>query len=190
MCHLDNLQTYYPLEVVLAHSIDINWTEKYVGKSWQAVPNPPASYNCGELLRHVYLDMFNYDAHKIEADANSLKSSLKAFSPSLFGLRALREDEQPREFDIVFFARSKYFDHCGVLADTQDGLMVLHCLQSCGVVLESQNENLTHGFKKLEAYRLINEEVQILIMKYQENKYLKQATILINSPFRVAIPIH
>jgi hypothetical protein len=130
-----------------------NWFENYVGKPWQANPKPPDSYNCGELLKSVYRDLFNIEEMEIKADAMKLSECVKAFQSRLFGLIPLKELDEKKEFDVVFMARSRYEDHCGLAANTTDGLLILHCLQSAGVVLESPYECLENGFSKLYWYR-------------------------------------
>lgn len=130
------------------------WHDAYIGKPWAAVPSPPGSYNCGELLRAVHKDLFGFEADAIGVDASRLDDCVRAFDPGRFGLRHLRWGERPSEFDTVFFRRARYADHCGIAAMTADGLMVLHCLQSAGVVLESPMEALSRGFASLEWLRL------------------------------------
>ena len=134
----------------------MGWEAAYVGKPWVANPTPPLSYNCGELVRAVHKDVLGFVGERITADASSLAESVKAFKAERFGLRPLREDEGPRDFDVVFLARARYADHCGVAVETLDGLMILHCLQGGGVVLESPREALGRGFARLEWYRRVD----------------------------------
>jgi hypothetical protein len=131
----------------------LNWFNNYVGKPWEAKPSPPKSYNCGELLKSVYRDLFDIEEMAIKADAMKLTECVKAFQYKLFGLIPLKDDDPKEEFDVVFMARSRYEDHCGVAAKTTDGLLILHCLQDGGVVLESPYDCLNHGFSKLLWYR-------------------------------------
>jgi hypothetical protein len=58
-----------------------------------------------------------------------------------------------RDFDCAFFARTNYEDHCGIGARTSDGLLILHCLQNVGVVLERPQEALARGFREIFWYR-------------------------------------
>jgi hypothetical protein len=130
-----------------------DWFEKYIGKPWEAKARPPDSYNCGELVKSVYRDIFHIEEMAIGANPNVLSECVKSFQARLYGLRPLLENEQRREFDVVFMARSRYEDHCGLAAKTKDGLLIIHCLQSCGVVMESPHEVLGWGFSKLIWYR-------------------------------------
>jgi hypothetical protein len=130
------------------------WHEEYIGKPWQASPAPPDSYNCGELLRAIYKTRFGLDIHDIDADAEKLSECIRAFRPEIFGLMELSEDEVIKEFDCVFMAKTKYPCHCGIAADTADGLMILHCLENGGVVLHRVFELASLGFSKLIWYRL------------------------------------
>jgi hypothetical protein len=131
------------------------WHEAYVGKPWKASPNPPLSYNCGELCRSVYLDRLGLETAVIKADARKLDEVVRAFDPATFGVRPLAEGEARREFDIVFMRRARYADHCGVAVDTADGLLILHCLQARGVALDSPMEALGRGFARLDWHRYV-----------------------------------
>jgi cell wall-associated NlpC family hydrolase len=131
----------------------MTWWEAHVGKPWEAVPRPPDSFNCGELVRHVFRERLGLGLAGITADAASLSESVRAFVPALFGLRPLAGGERPREFDCAFMARARYSDHCGIAVGTGDGLLVMHCVQGCGVVIESPLEVLGRGFARLEWFR-------------------------------------
>lgn len=85
--------------------------EKYIGKPWEAMPNPPHSYTCGELVRAVYRDMFDIDSVAILANARVLKECIQAMQngAAQFGLTPVCD--VPREFDIAFLLRSTREDH-------------------------------------------------------------------------------
>jgi hypothetical protein len=131
----------------------VEWYGKYIGKPWEARPRPPESFNCGELLRHVFLDRLGIEAHAIPADAMDLTERVLAFTAGVFGLRPLGDDEPRKEFDCVFMRKTRYEDHCGVAVRTADGLLILHCLQRLGVVLESPLEVMGQGFSHINWYR-------------------------------------
>ena len=90
------------------------WYDSYIGKPWEAVPRPPESFNCGELLRSVLSDRKGVQYNKIDVDATRLTDCVKAFDPAIFGLRAREDGEERRELDCVFLARGRYEDHCGI----------------------------------------------------------------------------
>jgi hypothetical protein len=131
----------------------VRWYEEYIGKPWKAQPSPPDSFNCGELLRHVYLDRLGIEAHEIHADALNLSERVKSFTAAVFGLRPLGDGEPKKEFDCAFMRKTRYEDHCGVAVRTADGLLILHCLQRLGVVLESPLEVMGQGFRHINWYR-------------------------------------
>jgi len=130
-----------------------NWWEKYLNKPWKAEPEPPHSFNCGELLRRVYWDEFGIETLPILADASDLRQCIKAMTGERYGLAPLKQTDRPRNYDSVFMARGKFDDHCGIAAGTVEGLLVLHCLQGVGVVLESVGELAGRGLKHLSWYR-------------------------------------
>lgn len=129
------------------------WWLKYLGKPWRPIPAPPHSFTCGELLRAAYRDGFGLDVPEIIADPLILRDCVTAMTPGRYGLRPLGPDEEPREFDAVFMARVKYDHHVGLGALTGEGLMILHCLEEAGVVLESPADLRGRGFQRLSWYR-------------------------------------
>jgi hypothetical protein len=135
-----------------------SWYLDYLGKPWASVPNPPASYNCVILCASIYKDRFGIEVGDITRDADNFRECLAGFSeaekiPDIWGLVPLSENERPREFDTVFMARSKYQDHCGIMASTPDGLLVLHCIRDAGVILDAPMDMAMHGISKLTFYR-------------------------------------
>lgn len=129
------------------------WYEQYIGKPWKAAPSPPLTFNCGELIRYIYKHTLEIKLAEIDADATKLKECIANMRPSIFGLRSLSPNEKPQEFDCAFFARANYEDHCGIVVQTLDGLMILHCMQGLGVVLESPLEAKARGFRAISWYR-------------------------------------
>ena len=115
-----------------------NWWLAYLGKPWAAVPNPPESYTCGELVRAVHLDLCGIDSPPIPVtNAGSRAQCLRAMQPDLFGLEPLALTIEPRALDVVFLGRRERFGHCGVAVETTEGLRVLHCPEAaCGVTLD------------------------------------------------------
>lgn len=129
------------------------WHEKYIGKPWVSTPNPPESFNCGELLRYVHRHELGIETTAIEADAAVLSQCVANMRPEIFGLVPLADNAQLKDFDCAFFARSKYEDHCGICVMTLDGPLILHCVQGAGVVLENESEAKARGFKGITWYR-------------------------------------
>lgn len=132
-----------------------NWFYNYLGKPWRAKPNPPDSYNCGELVRSIYRDQFNIDTVAIPvADAQSALQCARAMRPTIFDLYALPEEEEPREFDVCFMGRKTLMGHCGIAVETSEGLRILHCPEaSCGVTLNSPLELKCAGFPFIRWFR-------------------------------------
>lgn len=115
-----------------------DWHLVYQGRPWAGVPRPPESYTCGELLRAVHRDVLGIDTPPIPApDARVLRDCIASMTPGFYGLVPLPPGERPREFDVAFFARARDRDHCGMACMTADGLMILHCIQRSGVLLDS-----------------------------------------------------
>jgi hypothetical protein len=126
-----------------------NWHEQYLGKPWEGSPKPPRSYNCGELVRHVYIDLHGIDSAMIPAkDANIHKESIKAMLPTLYGLELLTDPFVLQDFDVCFLGKSRYIDHCGIGTHTADGYMILHCQQVAGVGMDSPAEMAAIGYTR------------------------------------------
>ena len=132
-----------------------NWWLAYLGKPWAAVPNPPESYTCGELVRAVHLDLCGIDSPPIPVtNAGSRAQCLRAMQPTLFGLEPLALTIEPRALDVVFLGRRERFGHCGVAVETTEGLRVLHCPEAaCGVTLDSLLELRFAGFPNARWFR-------------------------------------
>jgi hypothetical protein len=134
------------------------WYEQYVGKPWAGRPTPPDSYNCAVLVTSVYKDILGIDLLNIENDGEKQYECLKTFKKAvenhlMFGLKPISQNEAHNDFDIVFLARNNFDDHCGVLVNTSDGVLCLHCLQSAGVVLEDNTTVWGRGFNKSKIFR-------------------------------------
>lgn len=132
-----------------------NWWLAYLGKPWAADPNPPASYNCGELARAVHRDLCGIDSPPIPVtDAGSRLQCVRAMRPDLFGLEPLAETDSPRALDVAFMGRRACLAHCGMAVETDEGLRVLHCPEaSCGVALDSLLELRFSGFPRVRWFR-------------------------------------
>ena len=117
----------------------MRWYEKYIGKPWVAMPRPPESFTCGELARHIYFERLGIDTPPVYADPSRLDQCIANLeepeSYSLFSFTG-----QPRPFDIAYMMRRVKRDHMGIAVQTVDGLMILHCMQGVGVILETEAE--------------------------------------------------
>ena len=141
----------------------MEWWAKYLGKPWRAVPTPPESYNCGELVRSVHRDILGIDSPTIPiADATSRMQCVKAMQPGLFGLEPLPEGMEPRTFDVAFLGRRTYLAHCGMVVNASDGLRILHCPESAaGVCLDTLPELRLAGFPAVRWFRHRNTDAAL-----------------------------
>lgn len=80
---------------------------------------------------------FNSVLRDVNDNFSSYVPVLASVAAGFYGLEARPPGERPREFDVAFFARARDRDHCGVACMTADGLMILHCVQRSGVLLDS-----------------------------------------------------
>lgn len=129
------------------------WWEAYMGKPWKAVPNPPDSYTCGELVREILRERCGIETPEVLANAAVLRECVRAMQPDRYGLRPLCPDEKPEEYDVVFMIRATREDHVGIAVETGEGLMILHCQQGVGVTWDSPAELLGTGVRRMSWYR-------------------------------------
>jgi hypothetical protein len=150
------------------------WYDAYIGKPWSATPNPPESFCCGELVRYVMRERCGIDMPLLLADPNNLRSCVCDLGePRRYGLIAIKSqqlhvyhfdpdaafggfqhsDFSIRQYDVAFLCRAERQDHVGIAVDTADGLLIMHCQQRSGVILDSPAELLGTGIRKIMWYR-------------------------------------
>lgn len=132
-----------------------NWWLAYLGKPWQAEPNPPHSYNCGELVRAVHIDMVGIDSPTIPIENPYVTlQCAKAMQPLYYGLLPLEEGQEPHALDVAFIGRKSCLAHCGMAVETFDGLRLLHCPQTAaGVVLDDFYQLRLMGYPAVRWFR-------------------------------------
>lgn len=133
----------------------INWFYKYLGKPWQAVPTPPESYNCGELVRAIYKNELNIELPAILIDnARNRRQCIEAMQPDVFGFLPLSLVARHKDFDLILLGRKRQLSHCGLIVNTNEGEKVLHCPEAaCGVCLDSFIELHIAGFPFVSIFR-------------------------------------
>ena len=62
----------------------MRWHEEYLGKPWVQNPNPPHSFNCGELVRHVYKRFLGHDSPMLLADIGMIVVAIVAIVVSIY----------------------------------------------------------------------------------------------------------
>ena len=141
----------------------MRWYEEYVGKPWAQMPNPPHSFTCGELVKYIYKNRLGVDTPLIYADPSRLDQCIiNLEQPEAYGLYPL--EGQPRPFDIAYLMRRVKRDHMGMAVRTTEGLMILHCMQTVGVILETAAEIMgTAGARRIEwrRHKDISEEMSL-----------------------------
>lgn len=132
----------------------MTWFDAYMGKPWSAVPHPPQSFTCGELVRYVLRQHCGIDMPCILANAAHLRECLRDLGqPARYGLYPLPAGAAPQEYDVAYMLRSTRQDHVGLAVMTADGLMILHCQQNSGVVLDNPAELMGTGLRRIAWYR-------------------------------------
>ncbi len=127
------------------------WCDAYIGKPWAPVPDPPRSFSCGELVRHLFRERLGIDMPAILANAGVLRECIADIAtPARYGLAPLPAGASPQEFDVAYMVQATRQNHVGLAVDSPDGLLILHCVQGAGVVLNSPAELLGVGFRRID----------------------------------------
>ena len=126
----------------------MRWHEQYLGKPWAHDPNPPHSFNCGELLRHIYREHFGYDAPVILADTRDLRSCIHDVREIGRYAHFFRVDD-PRDFDVAVMSRGGHADHVGLYVAGD----ILHCHPKVGVSLDDAYALSIMGWRKIDYLR-------------------------------------
>jgi len=128
------------------------WHEAYLGKPWSGTPNPPESFNCGELVRYFYAVDSGYSCLPIPVpDARNLRDCVEAMNPSYFGLVPV--EGEPQDKDAVFLSKRRMMDHCGLAVIDRGRLYILHCSQRGGVQLSTPGELRAQGWTGFSWWR-------------------------------------
>lgn len=132
-----------------------DWFYKYLGKPWEAVPTPPESYNCGELVRAIYKNELNIELPAILIDnARNTRQCIEAMRPDMFGFLPLSENQDIKDFDLALLGKKTRLFHCGLAINAVDGLKILHCPDSSsGVCLDDNLGLLLWGFPVIKWHR-------------------------------------
>ena len=124
----------------------MRWHEEYLGKPWVQNPNPPHSFNCGELVRHVYKRFLGHDSPMLLADTRDLRSCIKDIG-NIFRYAPFKRVEMPQDFDIAIMARNELSraDHIGIYCDRN----ILHCRPKVGVFLDDAFTLASFGWRNI-----------------------------------------
>lgn len=127
----------------------MRWHEQYLGKPWEHNPNPPHSFNCGELLRHIYRQYMGYDAPLVLADTRDVRSCIKDVG-NIGRYADFYPVTVPQDFDIAVLSRGGPADHVGLYVNGD----ILHCHPRVGVSLDSAFALSVMGWKKVQYLRV------------------------------------
>ena len=132
------------------------WYEEFLGIPWAGIPDPPRTFNCGELLRFVFKRECGHECAPIPCrDARDLHGCLESMVPPFYGLVPVPAGEE-RDKDGVFMARRRFVDHCGLLVELPGGdRRVLHCSQLGGTQLSSFGELRAQGYTTFSFWRAL-----------------------------------
>ena len=125
-----------------------HWHEQYLGKPWSHNPDPPNSFNCGELLRWIYKEFFGANVPVVLADTGDLRSCIKDIR-AIDRYWRFERVETPQDFDMAIMARGGEADHVGICV----GSDILHCRPKVGVFLDDVFTLQNMGWKSIKYIR-------------------------------------
>ena len=127
----------------------MRWHEQYLGKPWKHNPDPPHSFNCGELLRHIYRQYMGYDAPLVLADTRDVRSCIKDVG-NINRYANFYPVVVPQDFDVAVLSRGGFADHVGLYV----GGDILHCHPRVGVSLDDAFALGVMGWRKIYYLRV------------------------------------
>lgn len=137
---------------------DYEWINDLVGRPWAEVPEPPASYNCGELLRYIYRTRLGIASPPIMVNSNDLRQVCLAVR-DLQAFGNFRLVDVPADYDIVELYRGSEPDHVGMYFGANGG-GVLHCQRNTGVVFDRVFALRALGWRSISFNRHADMEVR------------------------------
>lgn len=128
-----------------------DWLNDLVGRPWVRIPDPPRTFNCGELPRWVLMTKLGLDIPPIMTDPDNLREVCGALQDiAKFG--DFRPVDRPADFDVVELYRGTRPDHVGLFfADAGGG--VLHCQKHVGVLYDPVFVLRSSGWRTIRYYR-------------------------------------
>ena len=117
-----------------------HWSLGLVGLPWSV------DFHCWTLVQQVYAQRFGIALPDMQYDALSLLAAIRAFGDKQAEYAHWVKTDIPVEGSVVVMAIGSRPRHVGVWVDV-DGGMVLHNLESSGVILSSVEAIARVGFR-------------------------------------------
>lgn len=113
----------------------MHWANQYIGRPWEAGAQGPGSFDCYGFFRHVMREHYGVDVQHVDVDANSFRSSVKAFGDG-GKFEGWRQVDAPDDGDAVLMSQARNPSHIGVwIKDHKLSINgALHCVQGAGVI--------------------------------------------------------
>lgn len=108
-----------------------SWTAKYIGKPWRVNPNPPQSFNCGELVRYVYKHELGIFSPPLIADVNKVRECIRDIR-SLKRYANFVQVFDKEAFDVAVFDMRGLSMHIGLYVPDD---LVMHADEEAGCVV-------------------------------------------------------
>jgi len=124
-----------------------HWSDRYIGKPWEAYASGPDSFDCWGLVHHVLQDVFKVSGIARYLDV-ATNDPLKFHDAVLLEVQSghWRSIPTSRPGAVVLMGRTRVFSHVGIVAQG----VVLHCREGVGVCRESLPALGVLGFRMLE----------------------------------------
>ena len=123
-----------------------HWVMKYLGAPWKAGQSGPDAYDCWGLVRAVYSARYGIQLPIIDVDATSAIDARRAMirSENRTGWDPV---DAPADGVVALMSHGKTPHHVGIVVALPGGMRLLHAVEGAGVVLQSIQDVLSHGWK-------------------------------------------
>lgn len=136
-----------------------HWASDLIGRPWSPEGTGPESFNCWNLVRHVYKDQLGLDLPLLQIGKAYNEEALRDLctTGTWNHVGQYRANNRPRQWDIVL-CWCDGLRHVGVMIDCDHQTLLLHCVggeeMNVGVVLDDLEFASARGFHNFEAWRL------------------------------------
>lgn len=131
-----------------------HWAAQYIGRPWALGAAGPGAFDCWNFVQHVQRMHYHRSMPDVEYDGTLLRGAYLLRDTKARGQWV--SVDKPEDGDCVLMARHIRPIHIGVWLEASNVKGVLHCVQGLGVVYQTQQELLVHGWTTSEYARLIH----------------------------------
>ena len=123
----------------------------FLGRKWSPDGKGPTHFNCYNLCRAVYRDVWGIDIPEVNVNARDVANVVRGFR-NASDIPCWERIEQPLHGDAVVFAQRLAPVHMGLWLELNGGV-ILHAAERLGVTCVPAGMMRDYGYTKPEYYR-------------------------------------